>query len=1263
MKLSQLLPSIISPTLSLRLVLVILFAFQIVAIGLMGYWSASGSVAEVSRAQITVLCFLTLLATTGIGMLITYWITQPIQSLDQIKAALEESEEKFTTVFRTSPDPISIATVTEGRVLEANDRLLEFCGYSREELIGKTALELGMWLNLEDRQRFWQTLQIEGKVHDLEVELQLKSKAVKTVLVSAEVRNLEGQDCVIAAIKDISARKAAERENLQLRERLQFLLAATPAVLFTCRADGDYGATFISDNVKQLLGYEPETFVNQSNFWINHIHPDDVATVFAELSPLFERGSHTHEYRFLHQNGTYRWVQNGLSLVQDAAGNSLEIVGYLIDITDHKAAELALQQSEARYRAIVEEQTELIARFLPDTTVLYVNDAYCRYFHVNRDDVIGQSFKPVVYEADRDKVAQLVQSINHDNPIVIIENRVVVNGEIRWTQWVNRMLFDPQGNFTEFQSVGRDITELKRTEEALRKSETRLRQAQRVAHVGSWEFDLATQKITWSEELFYIFGLDPTQPEPTYTEFLQFLYPDDRETLQTFVEQAIAFGTAYELEHRIIRPDGSIRYILGRGEAVRDAQETVIQLFGTALDITERKQAEIALQQSEERWHLAIEGSNDGIWDHNLLTDKHFLSPRCMQILGYNYDEIDTFEKWFSYVHPGDQLNLQTTFQRYINRELPSYAFEYRIRCKDGTYKWLLARGKAIWDETDTPIRAVGSITDITMRRQAELELQQAKEAAEAANRAKSIFLANMSHELRTPLNAILGFSQLLATSPSLPAAQQEQINIIQRSGEHLLSLINNILEMSKIEAGRAFCTIATFDLYDLLFMLEQMFHSRAEQKGLQLLCDCAPNLPRYVQTDEGKLRQILINLLSNAIKFTSAGRVTLRVSVGDHRPQEEQSSQTAEHAAENVAFHHSVALCFQISDTGLGIASDELQSLFEPFVQSKYSKTYQEGTGLGLPISQQFVRLLGGELTVDSNLGQGTTFQFKIPVTCTTAAPTSERSRQRRAIALAPNQPTYRILIVEDDWASRHLLVNLLQKFRFEIREATNGQDALNVWQFWQPDLIWMDIRMPVMDGYTATKQIRAMEASGRWWSECDPQLQARPDLTPPRTGTAQLTKIIALTANAFAENRTQALAAGCDDFVSKPLQTQIILEKLSQHLGVQFVYDAEDMAVSISEPAPSVPLVLPNPQALQVMPIEWIRQLDQVTRQLDTEKILALLEQIPQEHAALTQVLQEKLHNFDFEPILNLIQQALAATEEMPEKIAEKMAEEMPK
>ena len=341
------------------------------------------------------------------------------------------------------------------------------------------------------------------------------------------------------------------------------------------------------------------------------------------------------------------------------------------------------------------------------------------------------------------------------------------------------------------------------------------------------------------------------------------------------------------------------------------------------------------------------------------------------------------------------------------------------------------------------------SIRDITERKRTQTERQEAEaaaEAAEQANRAKSAFLANMSHELRTPLNAILGFSQLMDRDKGLADQQRENLRVIGRSGEHLLGLINDVLEMSKIEAGQTVLNEESFDLYRLLDGLEEMFKLRAIDKGLGLVFERVPEVPRYVRADGGKLRQVLMNLLSNAIKFTREGGVTLRA--GGERVSEVDSGKKA---------GSEVLLVFEVEDTGMGIALDEVEMLFEAFAQTASGRGTQEGTGLGLPISKQFVQLMGGEIVVSSFVDKGSIFKFHIPAVPVDAAEVKTEGPTRKVVGLAPDQPTYRILVVEDQLENRMLMVNLLRPLGFEVREAVNGQEGIEVWQEWKPHLVWM--------------------------------------------------------------------------------------------------------------------------------------------------------------------------------------------------------------
>jgi PAS domain S-box-containing protein len=730
------------------------------------------------------------------------------------------------------------------------------------------------------------------------------------------------------------------------------------------------------------------------------------------------------------------------------------------------------------------------------------------------------------------------------------------------------------------------LTEQVTLEETLRQSEAKFAIAFRASPVILSITDLSDRRyIEVNDRFLETFGYDREDVVGRTT--LEFNNWNNLEAREQFRQLLQSQGVVRGQEHEFVTKSGAIITGIVSADIIPVNGNPCI--LAVIEDITQRKRIERALQQAEISYRSIFENAIHGIFQ--TAADGTYLAANSALATLYGYDSPEAFlqaqvkaQDLYLQPHRRDEFTTLIQQQKFVR------SFESEVRRRDGNTLWISETARQVCDETGELLYYEGMVQDISDRKRAELALQAAKAAADAANRAKSEFLANMSHELRTPLNAVIGFTQIMLRDGATTPEQYNNLEIIHRAGEHLLDLINDVLEMSKIEAGKTVLSRDPFDLHDLIQSLQAMMGLRADGKGLTLDVTLRPTVPRYINADQRKLRQILLNLLSNAIKFTDTGTITLDVW------------------AENPRSGEALPIYFAVTDTGVGIAPAELDALFEAFVQTESGRQSNQGTGLGLPISRRFAQLMGGDITVKSVPNQGSRFQVHIYATPVAASIVQSQADSRRVVGLVPGSPQYRILVVDDKWENRQLLMKFLTPIGLAVQEAANGQEAIALWETWDPHLIWMDMRMPVMDGYEATKHIRASLKG-------------------------QATVILALTASALEEEKIVVLSAGCNDFVRKPFREADLFGKMADYLGLQYVY--EEPAI-----APTAPVDLPTltADALAVMPPDWIHSLYTAARSGDDECLLALIQRIPSAHAALIQGLTDLTQNFQFDTLTQL-------------------------
>ncbi|MFQ4145419.1 response regulator [Chlorogloeopsis sp. ULAP02] len=953
-------------------------------------------------------------------------------------------------------------------------------------------------------------------------------------------------------------------------------------------------------------------------------------------------------YPSTHQPDGLRYFLASYFPISEQINNLSGVGAVLVEISHdatrlRKQTEIALQESQQRYQTLAEASPVGIFHTDSVGNCLYVNQRWSEITGLSPTVALGNGWTCALHINDRDRIfAEWNSKLAAKEPF---------KSECRFTHTDGRIVWVISQTFPEIAKDGKlkgcigtitDITDRKLAEDALRESAEREQAITQVIQRMRQTLDLETIFTATTQELRQVLNCD----------------------------RVVVFR---------FHPDGSGEFV---AESVEHGWVSLIEKNNHHPDRTE------STLQNESCFLQTAKSVKNPILDTYLQAIKSRISTRSQDFLcipdiykaGLDSCHINLLEEFQAKAHItvpifcGNQLwGLLASYQNSTPRQWKKE--EINIAIQIGNHLGVALQQAELLAQTQRQSQA----------------LQKAVTSADAANRAKSEFLTNMSHELRTPLNVILGFTQVMNRDSSLSSEHQQNLAIINRAGEHLLNLINDILEMSKIEAGRTTLNFNSFDLILLLDSLQQMLHIRAAAKDLKLVFEYASEVPRHIITDSSKLRQVLLNLLGNAIKFTDSGSVKLKVSISNkkegtgnllstsscldvshHFTQSHLLSQkpcyatlkVKEQAAPTEATAHlhqfrtsvhsetgllvetpkssvqetvaslfasssnSVCLHFQVIDTGHGISPEELELLFEAFGQTEIGRKSQQGTGLGLAISRKYVQLMGGEISVSSTVGVGSTFAFDIQVTLpspseiqTTATP------HCRVKSLAPGQSEYRILVVDDAKDSRILLVKLLENIGYAVMEAANGTEAVYIWESWQPHVILMDMRMPVMDGYEATREIRARERKIRADGE---------NLLASRTDTV----IIALSANVFEEQRQAMILAGCTDSIHKPFHEQIILEKLSQYLGVRYLYQTDNRQ-KLQEKNISTEQILNSGDLvalLSTMPPEWLIKVHHAAAQCSDDLILELLKQIPTEKSLLGNWLKDLAQNFQFQEIMEL-------------------------
>jgi PAS domain S-box-containing protein len=1125
-------------------------------------------------------------------------VSHDITPRKQAEDALQAAHKSLSNILQAAIHTSIISTDIHGVITVFSKGSERMLGYTAEEIIGKTTplrfhleselIERGLELTNElgmsvsGFELFVAKARIQEHEERTWTYIHRNGNRIHVNLIVTAIRDKNDEITgFLGVATDISKRIEAEEALLESSKKWEAIISSSPDGIGIVSLDGNL--EFMSEKLANIYGYS----IDQKDEYIgkpisNFIDPSNHQMLTDNFRNLLLGTGENRitEYMGIKKDSSRFYADVNSTVLFDSAGSPVNILFIQRDITERKLVEAELEENREKYRALTEAAFEAI--FISEKGLcIEQNQAAEQMFGFTSEEAMTMHITDFIAPDNREMVMKNKLS-GLEEPYEAVALRK--DGTTFPCVLRGRMMHY-KGRDVRVTSLA-DISLLKKAEKELivakeiaEDSEQKFRsiiqsQAEGIGFVNQNEvFEFAN---TASERIF-----ETEENELVGTCLYDFLKPDEiKKVDQQTRNRGVGYVNSYELQ--ITTKKGNAKYIYITATPKLDTNDNYLGAYGVFQDITDRKKAEDELKRVSSRLEMATLAGGIGVWEFDVVSNTLLWDDQMYVLYGVKRNNFTSmYQTWQSGLHPSDAMRADAEFRMALRGE-KDFNTEFQVCWPDGSVHNIRALANVQCDNSGNPLRMIGTNWDITEQKKTEAVLLKARQDAERANKSKSTFLANMSHEIRTPLNAIIGFSQLLNRDTQLTISQREYNVSIIRAGEHLLSLINDILELSKMEAGHLELNPVNIDLNALLNGIHMIFKESAHSKHLQFIFETAAGMPQYIIVDDNKLRRILINLIGNAIKFTHEGGVAFRARV-DYADQKK------------------CRLIVEIQDSGPGIQENEIDSLFKHFVQTSSGINQSTGSGLGLALSRELAILMGGDISVSSEFGKGSVFTVNVEIEIGNAE-SVQNVIGKRVLGFEKTKKTYRILVADDIEENLQVIVNLLNMVGFETMEAVNGIDVIEIFKSWNPDLILMDIRMPEIDGYEATRRIRATEKGKH-------------------------IPIIALTASSFEDERKKILEQGMQGHIRKPFRESDLFATIGNILGIQYIYENEILLDQVS-------LIddIGFAEEISKLPGDLVSKMQNAVAAADLDLLIKLIQKIDADQSDLSRHLMVLAHNFDF-------------------------------